>query len=607
VRRPRAATIAATFAIAGVGVLCTSAASAATGLPDRDADPVVLKGADVPALLGVQPDSVVAFSYDDGWKQIPVQVDERAVVDYSAVRQGNQTGGRPFSHEAYTDPNTFAGADPDPTLDDGDEIAMMAKDAGGDAADVGSPAGVVDSTRTAVTVSDPLDPGATRFIYLFKTNGGLDPAAGKSYVNYDFSLNSGDYKTTYDFNTVDDSGTPNPPVNTENSTVTTSAYSEHLLGRWLGDGLQINAGDATGVDILDGDKAQVGRSCGRSEGTFNRGGGGYIANTSGPVRAIRSYIGANSGTYTQRDDIYYQRRQDTVTYLRVHAGIAQISQFLDYSAAATGMTYRNSVYPAGVTIDGMPDAGIPGSGGQTGLQPLATWEQVTGPQGALSVINRVDTNMAGFTAGSFYRDEGTTGLDFAQCPGYADNASYGSSGSEFKSNPDNNTDPTLAAGYPYGHYDLTGTRSIFFDPPFTSATDATDTASLRSAQIDDPLSAAAASQPEPDPPVLRLKVGGAKQKIRRGGSVRIPVTAFNDGGLPATGVEVCARVPKHVGKGSCKSARKLPAAAKRTFALKIKASDGAKDFIRVAYRVTADNAKRAKLKAKIGVKGHKRH
>ena len=44
-----------------------------------------------------------------------MQVDERAVVDYPTVRQ--LANPRPFQHLAYTDPGTFAGADPNPTLD----------------------------------------------------------------------------------------------------------------------------------------------------------------------------------------------------------------------------------------------------------------------------------------------------------------------------------------------------------------------------------------------------------------------------------------------------------------------------------------------------------
>ena len=443
-------------------LLAAASARADLGVAGRAADPIVLTGADVPKLSGSDPDEVVAFSWDDRWIQVPVQVDERAVVDYGVVRQI----GNGFDHEAYTDPGTFAGADPDPTLDAGDEIAFMAKDAGSRADGIAGPEGVEPATRTAVSIDDPLEPGTEHVVYLFRTDAGLDPAAGRSYVDYDFSLNSGDYKTSYDFDGVANVEADAPPANPEDSTVTTSAYTQHLLARWVTDRMTLRTGAAPSPDILDGDKAQVSRGCGRSELTFSRGGGGFIANISGPVRAIRSQIGANSGTYTQRDDIYYQRRQDTVTYLRVHAGIGQISQFRDYSANAIGMTYRNSAYPAGVTIDGVPDAGIPVPAGSTILQPATEWEQVSGPVGSLAVVTRVDTNLPGYTPGSFYRDQGSSPT-FGQCGGYADALSYGSSGSEFTSNADN-TDPTLGAAS-----SLTATRSTFFDEPGAGAAEAT--------------------------------------------------------------------------------------------------------------------------------------
>jgi hypothetical protein len=80
-------------AILLTALLTAAAADAApTGLPDRDADPVVLTGADVPGLEGVEPGSIVAFKYDGRWRQIPVQVDERAMIDYKAVRQTTSFG-----------------------------------------------------------------------------------------------------------------------------------------------------------------------------------------------------------------------------------------------------------------------------------------------------------------------------------------------------------------------------------------------------------------------------------------------------------------------------------------------------------------------------------
>ncbi len=96
------------------------------------------------------------------------------------------------------------------------------------------------------------------------------------------------------------------------------------------------------MDILDRAKARLAPgNCGRSEDTFDAAEGAFIANKSGPVRAIRSYIGANSGPITQREHIFYERREDVRTFLRVHSVPGPLDYF-DYSAAAIGMTYKNT-------------------------------------------------------------------------------------------------------------------------------------------------------------------------------------------------------------------------------------------------------------------------
>ena len=580
-------------AVAAFATTAPATFAAPAGLPDREADPVVLTGADVPKLAGVQPGSVVAFEWEGKWRQVPVQVDERAVVDYPTVRQNHQTSGRPFSHEAYTDAGTFAGADPDPTLDDGDEIALMAKDAGLDASAAPSPPGVVPSTRTEVAVSDPLDPGTERYLYLFRTDSGLDPAAGKAYVHYDFDLASGDYKTTYSFSGVPggDSGNPTGgPGNPEDSTVDTGFYRQHIGSRWIHDGLQIKGG--TGVDILDGDKDQVSYGCGRSELTFSRGGGGFIANKSGPVRAIRSYIGANSGTYTQQDRIYYQRSEVMHTDLRVHPGINVISQFLDYSPAASGMTYRSSADPAGVTIDGVPDPAL-----ETGnsLGPAVQWEQVTGPQGTLSIVNRYATDISGLTLGSYYQDDSTSPAT-QQCGGYADDQAWGASGSVISMPSVSggiNTDPTLTAPV----YSFAGTRTIFYGTGGDAAL-----AELRSEQVDSPLAVSASPQREPKPPKLKLSIEGQKRKLRPGGSHDVRVTVENKGGSTATGVEVCAKAPRRLATGSCSRTKSISPGRRFRTKLEVAATMRPRHFVKVAYKVTADNAKPDKIKATTPIK-----
>jgi hypothetical protein len=379
-----------------------SALAGPTSTLNRPADPVVLTGGDVPSLRGIAPNLLVAFRYNAGWQQIPVQVDERGNVDLGKVYGSTPVG---LSVLTYTDAGTFTGADADPNLDDNDEIVVMAKDAGGTPPSFSEPAGVIANSGVQVTVTDSLT-GETGLVFLFKQSGSLDPSAGQQYVSYNFSLNSGPYLTTYN--------KTNGP-NLENSAVSSPYYSQHFSDRWADDELRITAGASTGVDILDRHKALFAPgNCVRSEDTFDAAEGAFIINKSGPVRAIRAYIGANSGPYTERDHIFYEQRQDIGTSLRVHA-IPSVMDFFDYSAAATGMTYRNSLNLGGVTIDGVPETPVAGQ---------FTWESVTGAQGSLVMSQGLSTDIPGFAATSYYLDQSPAGT--TQCTG--DNSAYGSSG-----------------------------------------------------------------------------------------------------------------------------------------------------------------------------------
>ena len=380
-------------------------ASSSVSTLNRPADPVLLTGADVPSLAGIDPSRLVAFRYAAGWQQIPVQVDERAVKDFGDIYNlGGTYGG--VTELVYTDTGTFTGPDSDPTLDSNDEIVFMAKDAGGTAFSLSIPPATIPGTGVELRIADPLDPVAVGYVYLFRSDGTLDPGAGQQYVAYAFNLLSGDYLDTYRR-----AAGPNP----ENSAVTTSYYSHHFSDRWISDGIGITAGAATGVDILDRHKNLFAPgNCARSENTFSNGEGAFVVNKSGPVRAIRSYIGANSGPLTQRDNIFYERRQEIRTYLRVHA-IGGITDFFDYSPSASGMTYYNNLNPSGVTIDGVPDSVV--------LGPIP-WEMVTGSQGSLMMAGSVTTNITGLSPTSYYLDDSTPGV--TQCTG--DAFAYGSSG-----------------------------------------------------------------------------------------------------------------------------------------------------------------------------------
>jgi len=278
------------------------------------------------------------------------------------------------------------------------------------------------------------------WIYLFKRSGNLSPGAGQSYVSYSFNLLSGAYKTTYKL-----TDGPNP----ENSTISTPYYVDHFSDRWLNDQIKVKAGNASEADILDRAKALLGPgNCGRSEDTFDDAEGAFFANKVGPVRAIRSYSGANSGPLTQRDHIFYEQRQDIRTFLRVHA-IPGPWDFFDYSAAAIGMTYSNNLNTGGVTIDGNPDSPTAGQ---------LSWESVDGPQGGLSMVHTLSTDITSLNSTSHYLDDSTPGTGAeTQCTG--DAQAIGESGPWLNSNLPNTAPRTT----PFNS--LASTRTIYFEEP----------------------------------------------------------------------------------------------------------------------------------------------
>ncbi|MEJ7582834.1 MAG: hypothetical protein WKF43_01870 [Acidimicrobiales bacterium] len=468
--------------VIGLALLGLTACDTSTlARPDQ---PVVLTGASLPLLVGATPERIVAFAHSrpggtPTWTQVPVQVDQRKVVDFGTVPGSNATPGvtgtvygtpaAGVSALQYADAGTFVGADSDTTFDSNDELVFMASDAGGVVreAEETTPAGVVAGSGVRVQLVDPLGNGEVGWVYLFRATptGGLTPAAGQDYVSYAFTLTSGAYKTTYKR-----ADGPNP----ETSLVTGTGYQARLRDRWDDADWRITAGGATGVDILDGLKSQFPGTCGRSNITFQDAWGAFVANIDGPVRAIRSYVGANSGPYVERTNLFYRDRQEIVTDLRVHA-ISGVLEFLDYSSAAINMTYRNSVHPGAVTIDGVPDAIGP---------ELSRWELVTGNQGSVSVVNRLETS--GFPAGQdpadhvvqYYEDDSTPVSQ--QC--WGDAALLGASGSQVAgSSPTDtigNTDPRSA---PFGN--LRARRTVAYDGPGATGADAARLAD----QVDTPL------------------------------------------------------------------------------------------------------------------------
>jgi len=444
-----------------------------TSTLNRPSTPVVLTGGKLNRFGGVAPGRVVAFRWAGGaWQQIPVQVDQRKLVPFGSAPASNAAPGTPGTVYGggsggpatlqYADPNTWVGADPNPNVDADDEVVFMAADAGGTPpGGTADPAGVVAGSGTQVAVTDPRAAAERGWVYLYRSTGGLDPAAGKDYVDYAFALTSGGYKTTYRR-----ASGPNP----ETSKVTTPTYTISFPDRWKETTWKVLAPGASQADVLDGHKNQFSTSsCSRSNQTFLEEEGAFVANIDGPVRAIRSYVGANSGPLTQRTHVMYRDREDVITNLRVHA-IPAIMDFVDYSSAAKGMTYRSSTKPGGVVIDGVNDSIS---------TVLPAWETVDGPQGRIYTRNTFTSSQANLGAATthFYRDQSLPREE--QC--WGDSSFYGASGSYVQRGIDNTDPRTKPAAW------LTATRINQFLPPAADKAKVAAYAGDWAADLDRPL------------------------------------------------------------------------------------------------------------------------
>jgi hypothetical protein len=447
----------AALAVAVAGSIAGPATGAAAPISTtRAADPIVIGASLVPSLTGVPVGDIVAFRWASGWSQVPVQIDQRKRVELNTVYGKPANTTNPVNVVVYADPNTFVGA-ASGSLTSLDVIVIMARAIGSQIpASFSEPAGVLHNTGVRVKADDPLT-GAVGYFYLFRRSGSaLVPGMGRHNVTYTFGLLSGAYKTTYN---VDDG--PNP----EDSVVSTANYTRHFGDRWLDDVITVKAGTATGADVVDRHKALFAPGyCARSEDTFDDAEGAFVANVVGPLRAIRSYIGANSGPYTERTHVFYDQREDILTDLRVHA-IPSVMDFWDYSPAASGMRYSNDHNTGGVVVDGAPDTVASG---------VPLWEKVGGPQGTVTRVERLVTSVTGLSATNYYYDDATNPTT-TQCTG--DAYAYGSSGIWVNSSIPN-TDPHNGTAA-----NFLGRATMYFEAP----AQAVSVAQKHSSQISNPL------------------------------------------------------------------------------------------------------------------------
>ncbi len=405
----------------------------------RPEDPIVLVGSSLPKLLGATVPSIVAYSWDgSAWQQIPVQVDERDMVspgriEHLPTANWPQVNDNDYLVLAYTTPSTpavgytswatYTGADSNPRFDANDEVSFLSSDTGQQVpAATTAPADTVGGIREEVEATDPLNTANVGYVYLFESN---NPAlsggsAGTTGVHYNFALDSGDYEATYKMG--NGSVTPNNSwgFNPEHSTITTGSYTVNYGDRWLNNGATVTGATPANPSMLERSRAQFAPGvCGRSEDTFDgadSGEGAFIVNISGPVRAIRSYMGANSGKWTAETDIFYPQREDSITDLRVHT-IGSIMSFDDMNTAVAGMKYSDD-QNTNVPVDGVPDAIVAGH--------AAPWQMISGPVGSIVTARNLTTDITGLSASTYYLDQKPA----SPVPCTGDTAAWGQNGSQ---------------------------------------------------------------------------------------------------------------------------------------------------------------------------------
>jgi len=414
--------------------------------------PMVMEGSKLPTLNTWLPDEIIGFKYQGQWEQIPIQIDEKRMMQAFEIYNLSESYSSYYPDYLlleYCDKNTGVGEDYYPKFDSDDELVFMLKDVGNLAGTNIKPIGVNNSIPgVKVTISG--HNGEVGYIYLFKkgTGSNLIPSAGKSYVNYHFELESGD-TTLEHYN--QDTGY----YNLEKSYIQTPYYHKHFLNRWVEDDLFISKGDYTPVDLIDRQRiytlitATKNESDGRTENTFSDDEGAFLVNKSGPIRGIRSYVGANSGPYTQQDHFMYESSEERHLYLRVHS-MSYLVYGWDHNPAAGYMVYNNNNNMPNVNVsteNGITYKGICIDGGSLNSYypdnfvtgPL-NWELVNSHYGSILRHNTIISNIRAdsLIINSLFKDAMNPVLP----PSTGDLHHYGSSGiSTYCQLP--NTDPSL--------------------------------------------------------------------------------------------------------------------------------------------------------------------
>ena len=382
-------------------------------------------------------DRELTYEWDvESWKKQFGSCEARYAQSVEEIQQATSQGW--MSLAASTTPESMMSAMQDPvlTLDDDDEIVVMASDAGARAPGGVGPAGT-GTERQEIAIADPRDPTNVRFVYLFLKADGPSFDADNGYIDYERDANAdqwidgnsferndpeklGTSNTSYGPNlpgtVCDDGVTPRPSTDRfarDGVTVSTDTYKWRATGRWMVRDMQITKkGEVRqyGPDLIDRWKGRAFQQSpdstisvvGFEDEQVNwEGNSALIGERMGPVRAIRETWGADSGTNVTKTETFYR---DAVQYryrVRVHPIPPDgLYTSWDYNHDVAD-TYYNETRTEGVAVDGVNDEIVGNVDGTptgqpaffdapdpTHTKPLSffNWEQVSGAGDSGSLV-----------------------------------------------------------------------------------------------------------------------------------------------------------------------------------------------------------------------------
>jgi len=310
---------------------------------DRDADPVIVTGAQMPDFAGASLNQLFVYTFRAGqWKQIPWQFDEIKGGEYIAVDNG--------------------------LLDTADELIVMGADCGDRAAPSNwiSDASAASNPRYEITVVDPLNTAKLGWVYVYRSTS-LTETVTQDYVAFDF----------------------------DTSAFTTPVYKLGFFQQYLGGNLlELNG---SGVNVLDRSKFRL----------KVPGDDPYTEETlelddpqpkilDGRVRAIAGYqeLGQGILTIAYRSQFY---DRVTIDFSWSPLPFEWARATADFNPNIMGGIYYDANTPSGVPVDGKPDA--------VATTPASMWQQISAATG--TVLHTADVSGMKGTVSTYYKDSAT--------------------------------------------------------------------------------------------------------------------------------------------------------------------------------------------------------